>query len=610
MKNCFLAILFLAVVWSPFLGTAYDQTSIEVDVIHSQDQYPAGGTYFVYLQIRIPDDWYIYGPGPNKAGSPLVPTSISFEKAPGVDVRDILFPKPSTRDVSFQQDPLLLFKGTIPVRISVDVDHGASAGPRVIEGELSYQACTATLCMPPETTYIELQVTVAPKKALGSVINDEHIIRSSAAVPAGAAVTPGASSGPGILFTLAALFLGGLALNLTPCIYPLIPITVSYFGGAATPSRGRTLLHGGLYLAGLAFTNSLLGVMAALSGGMLGAVLQSPWALVLVAAVLLTMALSFFGLWELRPPTALNRLASRRVGGYLGTAFMGLTLGVVAAPCIGPFILGLLAYVGQRGDPLIGFIYFFVLSLGMGLPLALLGVFSGAIDRLPGSGDWMVWVRKLMGWVLVGMAGYMILPLLPHALSGARLPALTALAAGIHLGWIERTGRSSSGFLRFRNAAGLILVAGGLFFFIQAGFHREPVPWTPYERGMLREAADQGRPVMLDFSADWCMPCREMDQSVFTDPRVVEAARRFAAIRVDLTHRRPEHEGVRERFSVRGVPTVVFIDHLGREIRSLRVESYVDPSVFLKRMERALEASTGPAGAAPSASRYLLQVTT
>ena len=186
-------------------------------------------------------------------------------------------------------------------------------------------------------------------------------------------------------------------------------------------------------------TNSLLGLSAALSGGMLGFALQKPFVLIFVAAVMVFMGLSFFGLWEIRLPAWLTRAASKDYAGFFGTFFMGLTLGIVAAPCLGPFILGLLLWVGQMGDPLLGFLFFFVLSIGLGLPLAVLAIFSGAIARLPKSGDWMLWVRRLMGWILIGMAVYMVSPVVSHLIARHWLLLGVSAAAGIHLGWLDKT---------------------------------------------------------------------------------------------------------------------------------------------------------------------------
>jgi len=142
--------------------------------------------------------------------------------------------------------------------------------------------------------------------------------------------------------------------------------------------------------------------------------LQNPLVLIIVAAILVFFATSLFGFWELRLPEGLNRMASKSYTGYFGTLFMGLTLGLVAAPCIGPFVLGLLTWVASMGSPWLGFLIFFTLSLGLGLPLFLLAIFSGKIKKLPRSGEWMLWVRKLMAWVLVGMAAHFIRPLLPE----------------------------------------------------------------------------------------------------------------------------------------------------------------------------------------------------
>ena len=260
-----------------------------------------------------------------------------------------------------------------------------------------------------------------------------------------------------MIWTLLGIFVGGIALNLTPCVYPMIPITVSYFGGRATSDaaqgKSRLVVHGLCYLLGLAFTNSILGVIAALTGSLMGAVLQHPAVLIAVAAVLIIFATSLFGLWELRLPSGLTQAAAKSYTGYFGSLFMGLTLGVVAAPCIGPFVLGLLTWVASMGSPWLGFIVFFTLSIGLGLPLFILAIFSGQLQRLPRSGGWMLWVRKLMGWVLVGMAAYFLKPILREPAATIALSAVL-LAAGVHLAWLDRNKATFSAFPWLKAADG------------------------------------------------------------------------------------------------------------------------------------------------------------
>ena len=207
---------------------------------------------------------------------------------------------------------------------------------------------------------------------------------------------PGPLYGWAMLWTLLGIFLGGVALNLTPCVYPLIPITVSYFGGRSGQSRTSLVTHGLLYMVGLSLMNSVLGVVAALTGEMMGALLQNPVVLIGIAVLLAAFAASLFGFWEMRLPSALTQAASKSYAGYFGTFFMGLTLGIVAAPCLGPFVLGLLTWVASMGSPWLGFLVFFTLSLGLGLPLFFLAVFSGRIESLPRSGEWMLWVRLIL----------------------------------------------------------------------------------------------------------------------------------------------------------------------------------------------------------------------
>lgn len=394
---------------------------------------------------------------------------------------------------------------------------------------------------------------------------------------------PGVLYGWGMIWTLLGIFAGGMALNLTPCVYPLIPITISYFGGSG--ERRRLVGHGLCYIGGLSITHSVLGVVAALTGGMMGALLQNPLVLVFVAMLLMLMAASLFGVWEIRLPGGLMRAASKSYAGYLGTLFMGLTMGVVAAPCIGPFVLGLLTWVAGMGSPWLGFIIFFTLSMGLGLPLFFLAVFSGNINRLPRSGEWMLWVRKLMGWILVAMAVYFIRPVLPKALE-ILLPAIVALAAGLHLGWIDKTTAGFRAFDWIKSSAG---IAGVVIAFVLMWnwYAQGPgVTWKPYSEQLLAASKRANRPVMIDFSADWCSPCRELDAVTFHHPDVVkQIERHFTLIKVDVTRGdNPVHARLLKSYLVKGVPTVVFLDGRGEEQLDMRLVDFMPPDRFLRHI--------------------------
>ena len=577
MKKVFLLLLVLLFSITVRALPSWAAT-VKVDVVHSQDRYQAGESHPLLFRISIADKWFIHGPA--KEGD-LIPTEFTFSDPSRIKITDIVFPLTENKKFVYTSEPVAVFSGQIYVKASLAVPKDTPLGEQTLRGQLNYQACSVSSCLPPGNIPLSISLTVVPTGSGTKVINQETFLDYEKGTPTGVRFRAG------LLLTLLGFFAGGLALNLTPCIYPLIPITVSYFGGREQ-GRGATAIHALLYLLGLAVMNSALGVWASLSGRMVGSVLQHPVVLVFMACLFIAFAMSSFGLWELRLPAGLTKAASTRFSGYFGTLFMGLTMGIIAAPCLGPFILGLLAYVAQQGDPVMGFLSFFALSLGLGLPLAVLAFFSGAVSRLPFSGDWMLWIRKLMGWILIAMAGYMIYFLIPEEWGRSSLMALIPLAAAVHLGWLDRTGAGLRRFRIFKKAFGVCLVLGVFAYLGIATQKTEAIPWVPYEDPVLVQAAKEKKPVILDFYADWCGPCRAMDTKVFTDPEVIALSRQFLTVRLDLTRRQPHQDDILRRYGIKGVPTLLFFDTQGKEVTSLRVEEFMDKKEILQRMKKLL----------------------
>jgi thiol:disulfide interchange protein DsbD len=496
---------------------------------------------------------------------------------------------------------------TLPVSFqSAEVD---------ISGVIGYQACDDSMCMMPAEMNFKKTFKVVPLSE--DMIPSKTVSQPELKKTAGqASVSQTPEEGEfaksvgdkGLFFTFLLIFLGGLALNLTPCVYPIIPITIGYFGGQAEGRKGKLIGHAFLYVLGMAVTYSALGVIAALTGSLFGSALQNPMVLIGIALVLVWLALSMFDLYEFRLPFFLTKMVGGSKKGFLGSLFMGLTVGLVAAPCIGPFILGLLTYVGEKGDVFLGFLMFFVLALGLGLPFLFLAVFSGSINKLPKSGSWMVWVRKIFGFILIAMAIYFLKPLFPNPLVYHLSLAVTLFLGGIYLAWIEPTEMKNKVFPFVRNIMGIVFFMVALFFvvrgieaYVEASLNEarlesgsavqgEMIRWSSYADAKIQKAEEDAKPVFLDFYADWCIPCKELDNLTYKDPKIVDISRKFIMLKVDLTTtNQPLFEKLRNKFKIKGVPTLVLLNAAGNEVREARVVGFIKAAGLLNKMKKVIE---------------------
>ncbi len=392
----------------------------------------------------------------------------------------------------------------------------------------------------------------------------------------------------GLWVGLIGVFLGGLALNLTPCVYPMIPVTLGFFSSQASGAVGRTALLALLYVLGISVNYALLGVVAAKTGVLFGSWLQQPVVLIAITVVMVALALSMFGLYELRLPYAVTRHLGQASAGLWGAFVMGLVVGLVAAPCIGPFVLGLLLVVGRLANPIAGFLLFFMLGLGMGLPYVVLGMAANRIGRLPKAGEWLLWSKKALGLVLLGVALYFVRPLLPPRATWLAAVSLL-VAAGVYLGWLERSQRRGHAFMWIRRLIGstLILVAVIVAWPRMPSAKAPAVTWVPYSEAVFAQAQRRQRPILIDIYADWCLPCVELDHTTFRHADVVQALSSVTTLRLDVTRAvSPEGEKLLERYHVYGAPTVLVFDRTGQERQDLRVLGFVRPATFLELLKK------------------------
>lgn len=423
----------------------------------------------------------------------------------------------------------------------------------------------------------------------------------------------GASTG----WVLLSFFGFGLLLSLTPCTFPMIPILSGMIMGQGPGlSRGRGFGLSLAYVLGMATSYALAGLVAGLTGTFLAAALQNVWVLGGFALLFVGLALAMFGFFTLQLPSSLQTRLSEGSGRFIGKGLVGLFLmgmlsALILGPCMAAPLAAALLYIAQTGDAALGASALFAMGLGMGVPLLAVGM--AAQTLLPRIGPWMEGVKKAFGVLLLGLALWFITPLAPawFLMLGW---GLLAVFSGLYLHALEALPRPVTGVKRFWQGVGLVLFVWGLAILVGlAAGGRDPLqPLTPFQasagQGMntafaapvfhavdspkaleraLEEAA--GRAVLLVFSADWCVSCRQMERTTFQNPRVLEVFAGMHLLKADVTQNTEDHQALLRQFGLFGPPGFAFFDAQGRYLPALRPVGYVDPPAFLRLLAAAHE---------------------
>ncbi|MBL1212862.1 MAG: protein-disulfide reductase DsbD [Ignavibacteriae bacterium] len=580
MKNYLKILLVILFVFTNSFGQiGFDEELVEIEIYNSFDKIQAGTELKIAVKAVTQESWHINSNKPNE--DYLIPTELSLNQDSPFSLSKVIYPKAVDVEFAFSDVPVSVYEGEVFIGGLINIPADTEPGEYKITVMLEYQGCNDISCMAPASVSKELTITVADNRTAINEINSE--IFSQIEFGTGETSTEeddsiGASlESSGLLLSLILVFLGGLALNLTPCVYPLIPITVGYFGGQSEGSTSKLFMLGILYVLGMALTYSVVGVITALSGAVFGALLQSTVVILGIVLVLLVLSLSMFGLYEFKLPDSWAAKAGGAKAGGVGALLMGLTMGIVAAPCIGPFVIGLVTYVAAKGDPYFGFLMFFVMALGLGLPYLVLALFSGKIKNLPRAGFWMDAVKKIFGFILIGMAIYFAGPILPKEVNTYLLPVFMIIAAA-YLLIFDKSANNIRGFRIFKIIFSGLVIGAAVYMLYPVD--RNSPAWQKFDEVSYTAALENNQKMIIDFYADWCIPCKELDALTFSDQRVIDLSKEFVTYKVDMTKTMSdETEKIREKFQIRGMPTVLVINTKGEEVE--RITGFVNADEFL-----------------------------
>ncbi len=483
---------------------------------------------------------------------------------------------------------------------------GAAQGSQV-ELDVRFQGCSETfqICYPPATRTVSLELSgdAQAQTQAGSVLGTSAASASTSPSGSQEAQIAERLADGNLLKILLGFFGLGLLLTFTPCVLPMIPILSSIIVGQGEHiSTRRAFLLSLTYVLAMSLTYTAAGVISGILGSNLQLMLQNPWLIGSFTIIFVLLAMSMFGFYELQLPSGMqqrlyNLSQKQRGGTWIGVAIMGLLSGLIVGPCLAPPLAGALLFISQHADPVLGGAALFAMSMGMGVPLLIIGTSAGSI--LPKAGNWMVTIKAVFGVLLLALAIWMLERIIPGWLTLLLWGALLIISS-VYLGALETLGINASGWQKLWKGVGLLMLIYGSLLLLGAASGGQHI-WQPLHalstaervsstqspslEFVMVDSLDQldrqlelsSQPVMLDFYADWCTDCKTMELTTFRDPQVVNALEQFTLLKVDLTDTTPAHQAMLRELQVFGPPTFIFYDSLGEELRQYRQVGHIRP---------------------------------
>lgn len=575
---CFFALMISASAWA-------QQVDLD-ELFHWTVELPKqeiaqGETAFIIAKLNVKADHLIYRDM----------THVALSESDVALAGEASFPEPHTKLDPFENVEKEIYDGESEFRLPITILPNAAPGVHSVTLVVDYQGCSKKVCYFPQTREFPLSFTVTENvNANAAAIAQTGNAQPSEPAPPQSQIEQYLSNSLFLAFLF--IFLSGIATCATPCVFPLIPITVTIFGAREAKSTLQAFLLAFTYVLGLAVTYSALGFIAAYTGSLFGQVMSNPLVIGAVATIFIAMGVSMFGAFELQLPSNWSAKLARAGGkGFAGAFVMGLVAGVIAAPCTGPVLVGLLAYVAKEANPAFGLSLLMVYAFGLGLPFLILGTFSNLITKLPRSGSWMEHVKSVFGILLFTAALYFlkdVVPPLKDALvhsTAAFAGAGVLFAFGLFLGAVHLSFHTTNMMDRLRKGVGVVFCTAALFM-IFGGLTKveaKNVDWVHDLEAGIQAAREQNKPVMIDFYADWCAVCKEIEANTFSDDVVSKNLNRFVTIKVNLDKVKNKNS-IQKEYNIYGLPWITFYDSKGNHLPGETITGFIGPEEFIKHI--------------------------